>query len=319
MAGSFPVGRALHHDAPLANIAVQAFQTAAENEGFVAQRIMPIVPVAKQSDQYYVIDKDAWLVTDNDLRAPKAAPREVMFQVSSDAYFCKNYVLAQSIAKEDLVNADVALQLRQTAARAVTDKLLRGYEIRVANLLTSGSNLGSYVSLSGTAKWSDYTNSDPISAVESGAAFIWSRTGLEPNTMVLDRGTYKILKGHPVVRDRFDGKMPDDAQLKELFNVENLYVTKGVKNNAAYSATASLTSIWGNSCLLLYVEPQASLMSKSFGLSFRWQPDGIPSPMQVFVYDDPHPGKKAEYVEVGYYQDEKIVARDLCYGILSTL
>ena len=41
--------------------------------------------------------------------------------------------------------------------------------------------------------------------------------------------------------------------------------------------------------------------------------------MQASVYMDPDPGKKSEIVEVGYYQDEKIVARDLAYLIGATL
>jgi len=319
MAGATPVGRDAHLDVPLSNVAVKAFQG---TEDYIAQQLMPVVPVGKQSDKYYVIDKDAWLRIDNSLRAPKTAPRRVEFQVSSEGYFCDNYALAAENALEDLANADAALRLREGSTEHVTEMLLRDYENRVASMVLSGSNLGSYVSLSGTDKWSDYTNSDPVADVTTAHAFIRGQTGLTANTMVIDKDTLTIVRRHPILLDMYKyngtGLVSMDV-IKSVFEVENVLVGKGIKNNAAYGATASITNIWGNNVVLAHVKPGMSLKTATFGLSFRWTPAGIPGPMQAFRYRDPDPGKKVEVVEVGMYQDEKIVAKDLSYGILATL
>jgi len=318
-AASTATGRDAHFDGPLSNLAIKAFQG---RDGFIAQQLMPIVPVGKQSDKYYIIDKDSWLLIPDTRRAPKTSPKRVEFKVSSESYFCDNYALAGENAKEDLANADMAIQLRKNAVDVVMDALLRDYEVRVANAVTSLTNLGSGVSLTGTAKWSDYSNSDPIADVTTGHATIRQNTGLTANTLVIDEDTLAILIRHSLLLDMYKytsgGQLKMD-QLKDAFRVDNILVGRGVKNNAREGATASITNIWGNNAILARVSPGVGLQTETFGLSFRWTPANMPAPMQVRKYDDADPGKAVEVVDVGYYQDEKVVASALAYGISGTL
>lgn len=312
-------GRDAHLDVPLSNLAIKAF---AGTQDYIAQRLFPIVPVDKRSDKYYIIDKDSWLRIGYSKRAPKTSPRRLNFKVSSDSYFAENYALAGDNAKEDLANADTAIRLRQNTTDFVTNMLLRDYEDRVARKVTSGTNLGSYVALTGTAKWNDYTNSDPLSDISTGHAFIRQNTGMKANTLVIDEDTIAVVRRHPVLLDLFKytaGGMITEAQLREVFDISNVLIGRGIKNDALEGATASITNIWGNNVILCYVQPGVSLETATAGLTFRWTPAGLPLPMQTMRYEDPDPGKKVEIVEVGMYQDEKIVARELMYGVLSTL
>lgn len=319
-AAASPSGVDAHFDSPLSNLAIMAFQGRAQ---YIAQQLFPVVPVAKQSDKYYIIDQDSWLLIPDTARSPKTAPNRIEFKVSSESYFADNYALAGENAKEDLANADVAIMLRQNTVNVVMDALLRDYEARVANMVTSGTNLGSYVSLTGGSKWGDFTNSNPLTDVTTGHAFIQNTTGLKANTMVIDANTLRVVRRHPVLLDMYKYttsglmKMED---LKNAFDVENLLVAEGIKNVAPEGATASTVNIWGNNVILAHVDPAAvSRQTRTFGLSFRWNPVGMAAPMQVRRYEDPDPGKAVEVVDVAYFQDEKIVARNLSYGILSTL
>lgn len=312
-------GRDVHLDTPLSNIAIKAFQGSAQ---YIAQALLPIVPVGKQSDKYYIIDKDSWLLVYNTRRAPKTSPRRIEFKVSSDSYFCNNYALAGDNAKEDFANADIAIMLRENTTQLVVDALLRDYEVRVANTVTSLSNLGSGVSLSGTAKWNDFVNSDPIADVTTGHAFIRQATGLTANTLVIDKDTLMVVRRHPQLLEYFkytQGGMVTSDQLKLVFDVDTILVGEGVKNVALEGATASVTNIWGNNVILARVVPGVSRQTETFGLSFRWTPSGLPAPMATRRYDDPDPGKGVEVVDVNYFQDEKLVAPSLSYGIASTL
>ena len=93
-----------------------------------------------------------------------------------------------------------------------------------------------------------------------------------------------------------------------------------IRNTAAEGQTATMVNIWGSNALLCYVDPgEPSLQTVTFGLGFRWESPDLPAPMVARVYNDPDPGKKVELTEVGYYQDEKIVARDLAYLVSTTL
>lgn len=309
-----------HINTPMSRIAVEAFSRG----NFVGPALFPITGVEKQSDLYYTIGKNTWLRgPTSTLRAPKTAPRRVEFDVSTDSYFAHNYALAGENSFEALANADNPIALRQRTVNKVTEDLLLDLELRIKNKVTSISNIGSGVSLTGANKWSDYVNSDPVADVSTGAAFVRGQTGLIINTMVMDWDTYQITRRHPVMLDMYkytQGGLLNDAELREVFKIDRILVSTGIYNAAVEGATASITNVWGNNCLLAYVDPAApSLRTVTFGLGYRWTPEGVPAPMQVSVYNDPDPGKRTEVVDVSYYQDEKIVAPQLAYLIGSTL
>jgi hypothetical protein len=315
MAGASASGRDVHFDAPLSNLLIAAFPSTAEQQGFIAGEIFSDVPVPKQSNKYYTVDPDSWLRLYDTRRAPKTRPNRIEFRVSSDAYFADNYALASDIAKEDLANADAALNLRENSANVVLQGLLQDLEVRVANIVTSSTNVGSGVTVG--SKWSDLTNSNPLVDVTTAHAFIRQTTGLVANTLVVDEDTFQVLKRHSKILELYkytSGGLLSDGQIADAMGVQRILRGRAIKNNAIEGGTASMTNVWGNNALLAYIAPSATGMkTATLGLQFRWTPEGIPAPFAVFRYDDPDPGKKVETVEVSYYQDEKVVAKNLGY------
>lgn len=312
--------RDVHIDVPLSNIAVEAFATG----DFIGAQLFPIVDVRKQSDKYYTITKNSWLRTPSStLRAPKTSPARVEFDVSSDSYFADNFALASENAHEVLANADDPIQLRARTTRFLVDMLMRDQEVRIANMVTSITNIGSGVVLAGSAKWSDYLSSDPVADVTTGHAFIRSNTGMLPNTMLLDFDTYQTVRRHPVLLDMYkytQGGLVNDAELKSVFKVDNILISSAIRNAAPENAVASLVNIWGNNCLLCHVnQTPTGVRTATFGLAFRWLTPDLPAPWGVRVYNDPDPGKKTEIVEASYYQDEKVIAAQLAYLVNATL
>ncbi len=314
-----PSGRDVHFDRPLSNIAIKAFQTRAD---YIGNQIFPMVRVPNQSDKYFIIGKDRYLLTPNTRRAPKTAPARIEFDVSSEGFFCDNFALASENAKEDLANADNALNLRRNSVSLVMDGLLRDQEIRIANKVTSLSNLGSGTTLSGTAQWSDFVNSSPLSDVTTAHAFIENTTGLRANTLVIDKDTVAVIRRHPELLDlhkHTTGGQVTVEQMRQAFDVDTVLIARGIKNEAKEAQTASITNIWGNIAILARVIPGVSLETQTFGLSFRWRPSNMQADMQVLRYDDPDRGKNVEIVSTQYFADEKIVAADLGYGIKDTI
>lgn len=321
--GETPVGGDAHVDIPLSNLAVEAFSTGEEE--FIADALFPDVAVGKQSDKYYVIDKDRFLAlpTAGALRAPKTVARKVQFEVSSNSYFAHDYRLGNENALEDLANADMAIRLRENSVRVVVSELRRAQESRIANLVTSASNLGSGVLLTGTAKWNDFVNSSPLSAINTGHAFIRSQTGLLANTAVIDWDTMQVVRRHPELLDLYkytSGGELAMQQLMDVFKVQRLLVGRGIQQNALPGGTSSMTNIWGNNVLLAHVETQTGLQTKTLGLRFSWRPEGFPLPFSVERQVFAGAGQpKVEVVETGHFQDEKLVAPDLGYLIGTTL
>lgn len=310
----------VHIDVPMSNIAVEAFSTGE----FIGPQLFPIVPVGKQSDKYYTIKKETWLRTPSTtLRALKTSPARIEFDISSDSYFANNYALATENALEALANADDSISLRARSTRFLVDALMRDLEVRIANLVTSVSNVGSGVVLSGGSKWSNYVSSDPVADVSTGHAFIRQNTGMVANTLLMDMDTYQMVRRHPVLLDMYkytQGGLVNDAELSAVFRVDKILVGAAVRNVSVENAAASMVNIWGNNALLAYVSPAAvGLRTSTFGLAFQWQNPELPAAFGVRTYPDPDPGKKTEVIETGYYQDEKIVAPALAYAITGTL
>lgn len=323
-AGADASGRAIHRDRPLENFAVSAFNRG--TEGLVGNMLFPLIPnLPHQSDEYYVIEKDAFLRLEQDgaLRAKGTSARRKGFTVSSDTYFAPNYALAAEIPIEDLANADRAIPLRRHHTENLTMDLKRQQELRIANLVTSISNVGSGVNLTGSAKWSDYAGSDPIADVRTGQAFIRSQTGLLPNIAIIDWDTVQILSRHPLLLEMHKytsgGELTLD-QLAKAFQVNTIGVANSIRNVAPEGQTFSSQNIWNNCCVLAHVQPGVDLMTMTLGLRMGWRPEGGVNDMNVIRsrYDragEPH----IEVIETGHYQDEKIVARDLGYTITGAL
>jgi hypothetical protein len=312
-------GRAIHVDKPLSNVLVSAFETEGD---FVAQNLFPVVGVGNQSDKYYILQKESWLALANTYRAPKTKSRRIEFDVSSDAYYAKNYALAADNALEDLANADAAIRLRDSSTRMVAVGLMRDMENRVAALATtSGNHVAAPVTLTGADAWDAVNSADLAAQVHSGHMAIYDQTGLRANTLVLDYRSYMLAKRNTRLFETFKYRangplMVEDAQLKELFEVDNLWVARSQKNNANPAQTSSITSIWGPTALLCRVENALSMQTATYGMSFRWTSPELGQPMAVTrAREDGAGSRRVEVLEGGYYQDEKIVASNLAYYI----
>ena len=319
--GATATGVDAHVDVPLSNLAVRAFNDQVED--FIGDQAVPAVPVGKESDKYYIIDKDAFLRLEAAKRARKSEAKRVEFRVSSESYFAEQYALANENALEDLANQDNAIQLRENSVALVTTDLRRSQEDRIATLLTTAANLGSGTTLSGSNQWDDYVGSDPIGDVTTGHAYIRGQTGLTANTMIIDWDSFQIMRRHPQLLDMYkhtQGGMVGMPELSAAFSVDKILVGKAVKQNALEEATSSITNIWGKNCVLMHQGPATGLQSRTLALRFQWRPAGFPADFTVERMTINGAGtRKVEVVEAGHFQDEKIVASELGYLIASTV
>ena len=317
-----------HIDAALSNYAVAAFDSGADGSKFVGSIIAPAIPVMNQSNRYFILDSASFFIEDGQqaLRAPQTQAKKVIYSVSSDGYYCSNYALQHAFGIEEMANFDPAVR-GQKAVDLVLGKLRRGQEVRIANLLTSISNVGSGVALTGANKWSDMAGSDPIGDIDSGQAFIRRATGLMANTLVLDTDTLAMLRRHPLMLDMYkytSGGFVNNDQLAKAFKVDQILEASGIKNVANQGQTKSLVNIWGNSAVLAFVPPGGggSFDAPTAGaVRFQWTNDGIYGAafnVMRTVRNDAG-SEHAEIIEAGHFQAEKVVARDTLYTITGTL
>lgn len=302
--------RDIHIDGPLSNIIV-AYRPAQS----IVDKIFPMVPVAKESDLYYKFEQaDLWRVPDT-VRARLTAAKMADFNVSSDNYHARNYALATGVAVEDAVNADDVLRLRENKALFIKDLLQLDWENRVATLVVNTSNVGTWNAPQ--SLWSDHDNSSPEIDIDNGIENIRDATGYTPNKLVLGWRAWRHLRRNANVRAQIFPSagggtgpgIPTLAQVAELFGVEEVMVGGVMRNTAAEGLSQTLADIWGPHALLYYSPGRPSKETPAYGYSFRWSAPGLPN-MQVENHGFDKK-LKGEILEVGYYQDEKIVGSNL--------
>jgi len=295
----------VHVDQILTNISVQY-----KNAAFVADQILPVVPVKKESDKYYVYTKKDRFTVPNTLRAPRTESRQVDWSISTATYSCEEYALSALIDDRERANADKPIDIDIDTVETLTDLLLLDYEKRVASMLTDTSIITQNVTLSGTDQWSDYANSDPISNIETAKQTVFDSIFKEPNIMVMGIAVYRKLKHHPDILDRIKytgrGIVTVDI-LQDLFEIPKILVAGTAYNSANEGQTPSYSSVWGKNVIVAYVEPRPGLKKVSLGYTLR---------ARAFQVRKAREEKKhSDWVEVSVVQDEKIVAASAGYLI----
>ena len=308
-------GRDIHVDVPLSNVAIN-YRPA----GMIADMIFPVVKVQKQSDRITVFSRAEALREEEARRAPGTEANRIQRSVSSETYFADNYALKHAVTIEDKSNADpiYSQELYNGAARFVTDKLSLGWEIRVAGQATNTANVGSSSAVS--SGWKDHSTSDPLGDTEAALDNVLDATGIRPNNVVLGESAWRNFRRNATVRNllgkgdnQTGGGYASLAEAADLLDVDKVMVGASYKNTGGEGQAEVLTQVWGDNVLCYYVPVTASVDTPSFAYTMRWVVPGVPD-MQAERH--PYDNKtKSEEVEVGYYQDEKIVGKEYSYLI----
>ena len=325
---------AVHVDAPLTNLTVAYLQ---DQNGFIADKVFPRVPVDKKTNKYYIYNRADFNRTGQvQLRAPRTKAPVVGMSLSQDTYSADVYSLATNFDFETLANADAALNIRSAGAQMLTYQLLIDREIKWATKYFSASvwgtdwaGISSAPSTNQVRQWSDYTNSTPIQDVTAIMQTVQLKSGgFKPNVMVVGKQVRDKLINHPDILGRLNGgatatntALVTDAKLAEIFGVEEFLVMETVKNTAAEGLTESNAFIGGKAAAFFYRPRAAGLMVPSAGYTFTWSEDnasGFGIDIRSFTGDFLRVEGVAELLEANLAYDMKVVSTDLG-GFITTV
>lgn len=321
---------AVHVDQPLTNMTIAFNQ---EPSNFIADQVFPVVSVPKQSDKYYVYNKDDSNRSGNVKKlAPRTEVERIGLSVSLDAYYAEVYGLGADFSEQDLANEDTALEIRSQQAFDVVNQLRIHREQQFADTFFKTGVWGTeYTGVTNAnndtaaevTQWSDYTNSTPIVDITNArrTAFLKSG-GFDMNTMVVDMETRDVLVNHPDILARLNGgatitntALVTNAKLAEIFEVENFFVMKAIANTAAEGLTASNGFISSKKAMLVHGPKRAGLRTPAAGLTFAW--DSIPGvsgmgiTVETFSDDALKRQQIAEMIQVKMAYDMKVTGANL--------
>lgn len=311
---SQPTRSDVHVNKPLTNISIAYIQDAKD---FVADKVFPVVPVMKQSDRYFTYDKGYWFRTGAQKRAPSSESAGGGFHIdSTPSYFCDVLALHMDVDDQTRQNADQPIDMDRDATQFVTQNLLLKREIDFMSKYVKASLWTGASDFTPSIKW-DQPTSIPIQDIDSLKSTIKSKTGYMPNTLVLARDTFQILKNNASILDRIKytqrGVVTEEL-LANLFGVDKLLVADAVLNSAAEGQSDNLDFLIANKALLVYAAPNPSILKPSAGYTFSWQ--GLFGAgaygNRVSSFRMEH--LKSDRIEGEMAYDQKVVGLDLgCY------
>lgn len=274
----------VHVDQPLTNLTIAYLQG---TTGFVADQVFPNVPVSKQTDKYYIYNREDFNRSGNvKPLAPRTRPERVGMQIAQDSYSIEVRALATDFDFQTLANEDTALDIRAAQSAMLTMQMMIDREKRWADTyFSAGVWATEYTGVASTTPssaqvthWSDYTASTPIIDITNAKRAAQLRSGgFRPNIMVVTRDVRDILVNHPDILGRLNGgatvsdtALVTDAKLAEIFEVSKFLVTDAIENTGADGLAENNAFINTKKAALYYTPPAPGLMVPAAGYNFTW-------------------------------------------------
>lgn len=313
-----PTTSQVHYDGILQNISILY-----KNGDYIGDNISPVVPVEFQEDNYYIFSKADEFRDTAGYRAPGTSSDRDGFSLSTDSYKCREIAQSTRLEDETRANADRVLRIESAKTRFVTNKIALKHEILTEALFMTGSG-GSWGTNYATPSvlWDDYTNSDPITDIETAIDTVESGNGYTANTFVIAKDLWKVLKHHP----QLIGRLSNDTtrilsldDLKRIFDFEYIYVGKASKNTTQLGQTASYSAIWTKDAWVGYINPNPGLEEASAVYTYSWdytgsrggEPEGFVRGIRRWRDENIH----SDIIEAYQSFDQKVTGADLGYVI----
>lgn len=310
-----PTQSSVHTNAPLTTVAMNYIQ---DQDKFIVDQIFPNVNVSKQSDLYYVFDKDDMLRDEAEIRAPGTESAGGGYRISSsgNTYSCKVYSYHKDVADTIRANADDVLQPDKNATRFVTQKLLIKRERLFAPYMTGGN--GNWANeVNNTGGWAN-DGGTPIKDIRSAMRTV-KQNWEKPNVMVMGSEVFDGLIDHATVRDYYKHTSSDvvtEDMLARLFRVDKVLVAEAIyASNKEGGATTEAFALPQDSLLIAYAQPNPTLDAPSAGYTFSWTGVQGAQGMNIGISKFRMKELKADRIEGEMAFDIKITGPSLGYLI----
>lgn len=317
----------VHIDQALTNLSVMY-----RNSAYVADQVLPTVPVSKRSDKYFLYRKEDFLSASsvgatgvlNSLRRPGAEAAEIDYALSAQNYFAEEYAYRGFVADAEVAASDNPMQPDSDQTIQLTERLLLDNEIAVSTLICKRANYPAANKTvlttggSGTS-WASYTsaNSLPFTDIKNGKLAVIRSIAREPNMFLLSVDAARTLADHPNIKDLVKYTNQDALTVSGLPKVlRGLTVIEGAtqKNTAAEGAAYSGVNLWqaddASAVGLIFYRPDApSLRTVSLGYTFE-APDDATGARGIAVRRWREDKRKGTMIEAAFLRDWRLIAVD---------
>lgn len=248
----------------------------------IADLVLPRIPVGGEKFNWTKYPISEGFTVPDDAVGRTSRPNQVRFSGFRETSETEDRGLDDPIPNSDI---KAAAEMRAKGlgtfdpeARAV--EMLENYkqlnrEIRVSRLVFNPATYaaGRKIVLSGSSRFSDYANSDPIEVIK---AALEGTLVFRPNMLVLGQPVWSKLSSHPAIVNAIRGNLTTKGivtkeEFARLFEVQRVLVGESMLNTARLGQDVSLARVWGKHMAALYIDPAVTAESGiTFGFTAQY-------------------------------------------------
>lgn len=293
---------------------LEEFDLAADRSGFIAQRVLPVLDVAKQAGNFGIIPIEQLLQTRDTARAPGSGYARGKFTFEPGVYATAEHGAEEPIDDREATMYRDYFTAEQVATQRAYDAVLRNQEIRAAAAIFNATTFTAHTA-GVSIEWSTAATAVPIADVEAAVRAVWLASGMWPNALIINRLVFRNLRLCTQIIERITASgagspaKPSDitaAMLAAVFDLEEVIVAGGSKNAAAEPQAVSISQIWSSEyAMVAKVARSQDFREPGLGRIFHWGEDGSQIGGTVETYRDET--IRGDVVRVRHDVQEKIL------------
>jgi hypothetical protein len=260
---------------------MEEFDLAADRQGFVANRVLPVIEADKPSGTFGKIPIEELLKNPEVERTSRAGYGRGKWKFEDDSYATKEYGWEEPVDERDARFYADYFDAEMVSAEICQDRVLRAHEQRAAAAVFNAST---FTPTAVGDEWDDYANAVPLDDVEARVQAFFGATGLWPNALIINRIVFRNLRNCEQVIDRIasqgagNATKPSDItaqMLARVFDLDEIIVAGSAKNGAIEGATLDIDSIWSSEyAAVVRLARSNNIKEPCLGRTIHWGRDG---------------------------------------------
>lgn len=302
---------AVHIDKALTNVSVMY-----HNAAYIGEVMFPVVPVAKESDKYFVYGKENF-AQHGTLRADGSEANDFKWSVSNTSYTAEEYALRTTVTDRERANADAPISPDIDATEILTDTIKLDWEIRCQTLAATSGSVGNTATPS--TQWDTVSTADVYGDILTGQETIRAAIAKYPTHIFIPARVAMYMAQNATIVDMVKHThsdlltMPGQGGwlLPSMLWGMRVVIMMAIKNTANLQQSESLSDVWGDTVFIAYIEPSPGLKKISWGYTLQargWQ-----------TKKWREEAREADMVEVSTIRALELVATSCAYSITDTL
>jgi len=293
---------------------LEAFDLAANMQGFIANQVFPTLEVQNKAGIFGKIPLAQLLQSADTRRAPGSGYPRSGWTFTTDSFSCEEHGWEESVDDSEAAMYAEFFDAELIATQRAMSNVMVNHEKRLAALLVNETTFSGKITTL-THEWDDASNGKPVDNVETAVQAIYTASGLWANALILNKKVFRSLRSNDQVRDRIASSGagdPTKAQdvtvnmMKAVFDLDHIFVAGGTKNSATEGQTATPAQIWDDDyAMVCKVATNNDVKEACLGRTFHWSEDGSQAGGMVESYRDEN--VRSDVIRVRHDVDQKLL------------